>query len=80
MILPTKHISEKRSLLGQGGIILALLGGHEHTVSSLWESFLDNAGESGEATFDWFVLALDLLYALGAIEMDRGVLRKKVEE
>jgi hypothetical protein len=77
VILPTKHISASRSLIGQGGYILALLDEREHTVSSLWEAFLDTPDIRLEVTFDWFVLALDLLYALGAIELDRGVLRKR---
>lgn len=77
MILPTKHINERRSLLGQGGLILTLLHEREHTVSSLWGAFLDSAGEYFEVTFDWFVLALDLLYAIGAIKIDRGVIKIK---
>jgi hypothetical protein len=74
MILPTKHITESRSLIGQGGRILALLNERDHTVSSLWDSFLRAADAHFEVTFDWFVLALDLLYAIGAIELDRGII------
>jgi hypothetical protein len=77
MILPTKHITEQRSLIGQGGLVLALLEEREHTVSSLWEDFCNTAREEYEVTFDWFILAVDLLYAIGAIEMDRGVLRSR---
>ena len=77
MILPTKHLPESHSLLGVGGTILALLGEREATVSSLWEEFRVARLESGRVSFDWFVLGLDLLFALGAIELDRGVLRRK---
>lgn len=77
MILPTKHLPEHHSLIGVGGTILALLGEGEATVSSLWEEFRAARLESGRISFDWFVLGLDLLFALGTIELDRGVLRRK---
>ena len=75
MILPTKHISERRSLIGQGALILELLSKREHTVSSLWEALCQLTEKDGKAAFDWFVLALDLLYALRTVELDRGVLK-----
>lgn len=75
MILPTKHIPESHSLLGVGGTILALLDEREATISSLWASFQEARREQGTVSFDWFILGLDLLFALGAIELDRGVLR-----
>ena len=75
MILPTKHIAEDRSLIGQGGILLSILIHREQTVSSLWEEYLKKAEDNFEATFDWFLLALDLLYAIDAINYDRGVLK-----
>jgi len=78
MILPTKHLPESHSLLGIGGTILALLGEKEATVSSLWEQFRSTRKEIGLVSFDWFILGLDLLFALGTIELDRGVLRRKV--
>jgi len=77
MILPTKHLPESHSLLGIGGAILALLGEREATVSSLWDQFRNARKEGGLVSFDWFVLGLDLLFTLGTIELDRGVLRRK---
>ncbi len=77
MILPTKHLSESHSLLGVGGTILALLGEKEATVSSLWDQFRRARREGGLVSFDWFILSLDLLFALETIEFDRGVLRRK---
>jgi hypothetical protein len=77
MILPTKHLDESRSLLGVGGTILALLAEREATVSSLWDAFCEARRDSGTVSFDWFILGLDLLYALDAIELDRGVLRRR---
>ena len=77
MILPTKHLPESHSLIGVGGTILVLLAEREATVSSLWDEFRIARQESGRISFDWFVLGLDLLFALGTIELDRGVLRRK---
>ena len=77
MILPTKHLPESHSLIGVGGTILVLLAEREATVSSLWDEFRIARQESGRISFDWFILGLDLLFALGTIELDRGVLRRK---
>lgn len=77
MILPTKHLPESHALLGVGGTLLALLSENEGTVSGLWDEFRKSRGEQGMISFDWFILGLDLLYALGAIEFDRGVIRRK---
>jgi len=71
-ILPTKHIYTGKSLLGVGAKIIEQL--HDpRTVSSLW-SAVSTMPEV--ATFERFVLTLDILYAIGAIEMDSGILRR----
>jgi hypothetical protein len=71
VILPSKHLPVERSLIGVSAIILRSLT-KPATVSELWES----ASEGGIATFDQFVLGLDLLYALGAVDrFDGRVLR-----
>ncbi len=70
MILPTKRITENRALLTVGGRLLHLLS-EPKTVSRLWSEFRSAYGEESGGvcvTFDWFVLALDLLYAFSAIE------------
>jgi hypothetical protein len=72
MILPTKHISTSYSLLGIGAKILEQLY-QPRTVSSLW-SVCHTMPEV--ATFERFVLTLDLLYTIGAIEMEMGLLRR----
>jgi len=71
-ILPTKHISTHRSLLGVGAKIIEHLY-QPRTVSSLW-SAVSTMPEV--ATFERFVLTLDLLYIIGAVEMDEGLLRR----
>lgn len=73
MILPTKHISTRNSLLGIGAIIIEHLN-YPRTVTSLW-SDLSKLPEV--ATFERFVLVLDLLYMIGAIELEEGLLYKR---
>ena len=72
MILPTKHISIRNSLLGVGAIVISHLN-YPRTVTSLW-SDLSKVPEV--ATFDRFVLVLDLLYMIGVVELEEGLLRK----
>jgi len=72
VILPTKHISENRSLLGIGGVLLARLE-NPRTISKLWDEVRDHPDIR---TFERFVLALDLLYIIGAVEQARGQLRR----
>ena len=78
MILPTKHIRPERALLTVGGDLLSYL--HEPmTVSRLWDELRVDRGlglEPAPVNYDWFVLSLDLLYMIGAIDFDRGLIRK----
>ena len=70
MILPSKHLSQERALLTVGARILERLR-KPRTVSSLWESF-----DRGETTlsYDSFILALDLLFMMGAVHLEDGIL------
>lgn len=72
MILPTKHVPVERSLLGTASTLLRLLAA-DRTVSSLWESA---RGLGNVRSFDRFVLALDLLFVLGAVSYHDGNLRR----
>ena len=78
MILPTKHIRPDRCLIGVGGEVIGALE-RPMTMSRLWEAIrrrrsIDNAG--AVVDYRWFVLALDLLYTIRAIEFERGVIRR----
>jgi hypothetical protein len=73
MILPTKHVSQETSLLGLGGALLALLD-EPRTVTGLWDRARRN---HHFGTFARFVLALDLLYLVGAIDLDVGLVRRR---
>ncbi len=77
MILPTKRITEDRSLLGIGSDIVPLLD-EPKTVSRLWTEFQERRRRTASSivTYDWFVMALDLLFMLDAISMEKGLLRR----
>ena len=77
MILPEKHISANRSLLGVGGEILGHLQ-QPRKVSDLWEMFRTarSRREHNEpVSFDWFVTALTFLYTVGAVHLQDGFIR-----
>jgi hypothetical protein len=80
MILPTKHISQDRALLTVGSHILKQLNKRK-TVSALWEKIISEYNVMQDAShgisYDWFVLALDLLFAIDAIEIKDGLLRRR---
>ena len=72
MILPTKYVPPARSLLGVGALLLGHLR-RERTVASLWDAV---RAEPEVATLERFALALDLLFATGAVSLDGGLLRR----
>jgi hypothetical protein len=74
MILPTKGVPPQRALISLGADILRLLT-ETKTVSRLWDDFRSAKVATTDVTFDWFVLSLDLLFLVGAVEFDRGRVR-----
>jgi hypothetical protein len=80
MILPSKHLRQDRALLTVGAYVLTFLA-RPKTVSALWEEL--NKHDAGltasprRIAYDWFLLALDLLYALGAIELESGLVARR---
>ncbi len=78
MILPTKHIRPDRSLFGVGAQLLEILD-RPMTASKLWDEFRTRHSASGThapISYRWFVLALDLLFIIGALDVNRGLLVK----
>ena len=69
MILPTKHSPQNEALIGVGATLLAHLN-TPLTVSGLWERL---KSEPNVGTFERFVLASNLLYLIGAIDMQDGL-------
>jgi hypothetical protein len=75
MILPTKHVNPLDSLLGVGALILERLQTMK-TVTQLWDEMCDLPQV---AAFDRIVFGLDLLYMMGLIELDGGVIRRTAQ-
>lgn len=80
MILPSKHLPQDRALLTVGARILQHLS-QPKTVSALWEELPRQDDKTPKGTpplrYDGFVLALDLLFMIGAIELHEGLLSRK---
>lgn len=72
MILPTKHLSVSRSLIGIGAEVLLLLE-RSQNISSLWYKIkiMPNV-----RTFENFTLALDFLFMINAIKLEGGYIKK----
>jgi hypothetical protein len=78
MILPTKHLAQDRALLTVGARILPLLE-HPITVSTLWEQLSRDSTSPtnpNSLRYDAFVLALDLLFLMGTIQLSDGLLKR----
>jgi len=81
MILPSKHLSQERALLTVGARILQRLS-QPMTVSAVWADMQQNTTgqiDKPALRYDAFVLAIDLLYLLGAIELQNGLLSRKTQ-
>lgn len=80
MLMPDKHIKFSESLLGLGSFLLDALSAPQ-TIDDLWTVY-GKARKAGEYraphTFENLVLAVDILFAIGAVkEHDHsGVLRR----
>lgn len=70
MIMPTKHIPAEQSLLGAGAVVFAELS-QPRTVTALWEAVRDS---ESVGTFERFVLAVTMLYALRVVRFEAGVI------
>ena len=78
MILPTQPLSQDRALLTVGALILRLLS-EPKTVSAIWEDLskaTDTQRPPRTIRYDHFVLALDLLYLMSAVELVDGLLSR----
>jgi ABC-3C biological conflict system middle component len=78
VILPTKRLPQDRALLAVGADVLLSLS-RPQTVSKLWDEIKQNRLErrfSTQLPFDWFLLSLSLLFAIGAVELIEGRVHK----
>jgi hypothetical protein len=76
MILPDKSVTLSNSLIGLGSHIIIELSSPQ-TVSSLWEKARKKYSEI--RTFEIFVLTLDLLYAMGLIGLENGIIKRRLK-
>lgn len=75
MILPTKHVRPDRALIGVGAEVLDILK-RPMTMSRLWDEVRGRRSlhaPNAPIDYRWFVLSLDLLYMIGALDFDRGL-------
>lgn len=77
MLMPTKHIKTENALIGVGAEVLSLLD-RDKTVSRLFSDLQEDRRENELSTihFDWFLLAMDFLFSIGAIRFDSGLIKK----
>jgi hypothetical protein len=71
MITPTKGIAPDRALLSVGEQVVQQLD-QPATVSQAWRKLCDWRTEQGlqaPVSFGWVVLALDVLHAMGVVEL-----------
>lgn len=80
MILPSKHVRSDRALIGVGAEVLDILK-QPMTVSRLWDEVRGRrtvAAPHAPIGYPWFILSLDLLYLMGAVDFDRGTVVRRV--
>jgi hypothetical protein len=78
MILPTKHVRPDRALIGVGAEVLEILK-HPMTMSRLWDEIRGRRSlhtPNAPIDYEWFVLSLDLLYVIGAVDFEHGLVRR----
>ncbi|WP_442906395.1 ABC-three component system middle component 6 [Kineococcus sp. NBC_00420] len=80
MFLPSKSIELDQALIAVAGQILLQLPDREsRSLSSTWagvQTWRREQKMQSAVPFWWFALAVDTLYAINAIEMQDGVLRR----
>lgn len=73
MILPEKHLSLDESLFGFGAYLLDKIGKNS-SIDHLWRSYLSdykNNIYSVKFTFDQYIITIDYLFAINAIEINQ---------
>lgn len=77
MLMPTKHIKTENALIGLGAEILSELT-YAKPVSTLFHNIQLQRHDKQSATihFDWFLLAVDFLYIIGAVDFKDGLIEK----
>lgn len=78
MITPTKGVDADRALLTIGALALDILASGPLTINQTWSRLQSSRGHSykepSPLSFDWFTLALDMLFALGTLTFNGSTL------
>jgi hypothetical protein len=77
MIVPTKGIAPQRALLAVGAQIILASNRQPVTVTQAWRRLLEwreANGHNAPLPFWWFTLALDILFAMGLVDLQKDVL------
>jgi len=73
-LLPEKHVRASESLLGLGAIVLSILELGPRNLDTVWNEIKDvesvKARIHGSITLDRVILAIDFLFALGAVSLN----------
>lgn len=77
VLLPNKYVHEERTIIMAGGKLIHLLE-NPMTVTQLWDNYKTHQDKSKlpQVPFDLFILTLDFLYVIGALEFRKGKLRR----
>lgn len=74
MLLPDKHIRFSESLLGLGSFVLESLDAPK-SIDALWADLhlqIERGAFPTPHTFDNLVLTVDILFAMGAVALNRN--------
>jgi hypothetical protein len=77
MIVPTKGVAPQRALLAVGAQIVLATDRQPVTVTQAWrrlQSWREEHRHNAPIPFWWFALALDVLYAMGLIDLEQDIL------
>ena len=76
MILPSKHVGTDRALLSIAAWLYSQLR-RPTTISRLWDDLRKHWDER-PLSYQWFVLAMDLLFVIGLIDIGSdGLIHRK---
>lgn len=74
-LLPEKHVRSSESLLGLGAIVLSSLDEGAKNLDALWADVKERDSVKqrvhGSITLDTVVLAIDFLFAIGAVQLNQ---------
>lgn len=73
MIMPTKHIDLRNSLLNVGAILIKRID-EPKTINELWSEvkIIEEI-----RSYEFFILGLDLLFLLKIIEFEEGLISRR---